>query len=184
MNIIQSPSKNFGERQGNKIDTIVIHCTDGFFPSDLEWLRGTPPSQVSSHYLIAPLGTVYGLVDDSKTAWHAGLVVNPTANLKKVNGVTVNPNLYSIGIEISFKLPGTYQPVQWESLKELVNYLCEKHGILKDRKHILAHKEIRSDKQCPGPINVDQLLMELSPPSQMVDKELFKQKIISYINSL
>lgn len=189
MNIIQSPSKNFGSREGHAIDTIVIHCTDGYFPGDLEWLKGAPGSSVSSHYLIAPLGPVYSLVDDANTAWHAGLIVKPTINLRKDNiGVYVNPNLYSLGIETSFKLPGTYTAEQWVALKELVKFLCAKHNIPIDRKHILAHHEIRSDKVCPASLSVDTLVSELTivtpPPAIMVEKEAFKKQIINYINSL
>lgn len=187
MNIIQSPSLNFGNRQGHKPEVIVIHATDGFFPGDLEWLRGAPGSQVSSHYLIAPEGTVYALVDDFKTAWHAGLVVNPTAPLKMEGLGIVNPNLYTLGIETSLKIPGTIKAEQWAMLKELVRSLCEKHQIPIDRKHIWAHKEIRADKACPGSIDVNKLVQELAaipPPPVAVDKEAIKKQIISLLNQL
>lgn len=181
MNIISAPSKNFESRQGYKPEAVVIHCTDGFFPGDLEWLMGR--GKVSSHYLIAPSGDVYSLVDDSLAAWHSGLVVNPTATLKE----GVNPNLYTLGIEVSLKVPGTINPEQWKALKELVKTLCDKHYILIDRKHIWGHREIRSDKVCPSTaISVDQLVKELTvpPATTPTDKEVLKKKIISYIESL
>ena len=91
MQIIQSPSPNFYSRGGYGPEVIVVHVTDGLFPGDLNWLRN-PKSQVSSHFLIAPDGTVHQLVAEANAAWHAGRVQNPTAPLKK----NVNPNLYCV----------------------------------------------------------------------------------------
>lgn len=189
MNIIQSPSKNFyNGRFGYKPELIVVHCTDGFFPSDLAWLRGASNPSVSSSYYIAPDGTTHQLVDDANGAWHAGRVLNPTAKLLKPG---INPNYYSIGIEVSLKPPATIQPEQRTSLKELIRELAARHGIPIDRDHIIGHKEIFSGKTCPGTINVDQLVADMAvpapvpvPPPVMVDKEVFKKTIINYIQSL
>ena len=194
MQIIQSPSTNFYKgRFGYKPELIVVHCTDGFFPSDLAWLRGSGTSQVSSSYYIAPDSAVHQLVDDANGAWHAGVLANPTAKLLKKNaaGVFINPNWYTLGIEVSLRPPAVSPAAQWQALKELVVHLATKHGIPIDRDHIIGHKEIRATKTCPGTINVDQLVVELSspaplpvPPSNMVDKEEFKLKIIEAIKNL
>ena len=189
MNIIQTPSKNFyNGRFGHKPELIVIHCTDGFFPSDLQWLTVTSNPPVSSSYYVAPAGGIHQLVDDANGAWHAGRVLNPTAKLLKKNtaGVVINPNYYSIGIEVSLKPPAFVQPDQWKALKELIVHLATKHNIPIDRDHIIGHKEIYSAKTCPGTINVDRLVLELqTPPSTgLVDKEEFKNKIINYIKTL
>lgn len=187
MEIIQTPSKNFyNGRFGYKPELIVIHCTDGYFPGDLNWLRGDSNPPVSSSYFISPASGIYQLVDDANGAWHAGRVLNPTAKLLKKNaaGVVINPNYYSLGIEVSLKPPALVTPGQWDSLKKLVRELCARHGIPVDRDHIIGHKEIFSGKTCPGTINVDQLVAELVTPSNMVDKEEFKNKIITYIKSL
>lgn len=196
MNIIQSPSTNFYKgRFGHKPELIVVHCTDGFFPSDLTWLRGASNPPVSSSYYVAPDGATHQLVDDANGAWHAGRVLNPTAKLLKKNttGVVINPNYYTIGIEVSLRPPAIAGAAQWSSLKELIKELCAKHNIPIDRDHIIGHKEIYSGKTCPGTINVDQLVVELAVPAppvpvpvppNMVDKTEFKNKIINYIQSL
>lgn len=190
MNIQQSPSKNFyNGRFGYKPELIVVHCTDGAYPSDLNWLRGASNPPVSSSYYISPSGEVHQLVDDANGAWHAGVVSGPTAKLLKRNtaGVVINPNYYTLGIEVSLRGNEEIRQEQWASLKELVSHLAAKHGIPIDRDHIIGHKEIRNTKTCPGLISVDKLVAELVqplPPSNMVDKEELKNKIINYIKSL
>ncbi len=186
MQILQSPSKNyFKGRSGYKPELIVVHCTDGAFPGDLNWLKGGGTSQVSSHYLVAPSGEVYQLVQDEDVAWHAGVVVEPSARLLKPG---VNPNLYTIGIETSLRPNARMTEAQECALKELVKLVAERHGIPLDRDHVIGHKEIRATKSCPGTISVDKLVMELqSPPdvpSNMVDKETFKRTIINFIKTL
>lgn len=193
MQIIQSPSKNFYVgRKGYKPELIVVHCTDGNAPGDFNWLRGEGGSRVSSSYYISPAGDVHQLVDDANGAWHAGNVLNPTAKLLKKNafGITVNPNYYSLGIEVSLLGSQAIGHKQWASLKELVAHLAGKHGIVIDRDHVIGHKEIYAAKTCPGKIDVDALVRELQaapapvPPPIMVDKEAFKNQIINYIKSL
>ena len=193
MNIIQSPSKNFyNGRFGYRPELIVVHCTDGSYPSDLDWLRGTSNPPVSSSYYVAPDGAVHQLVDDANGAWHAGRVLNPTAGLLKKNaaGEVINPNYYTLGIEVSLRPPAVAGPAQYDALKDLIKYLANKHAISIDRQHIIGHKEIYSGKTCPGTIDVTKLVADLSvapvpvPPSNMVDKEEFKKKIINYIQSL
>lgn len=186
LNIIQSPSKNyFKGRSGHKPELIVVHCTDGAYPGDLNWLKGGGTSQVSSHYLVTPGGEVIQLVKDEDVAWHAGVVVSPSARLLKPG---VNPNLYTIGIETSLRPNARMTEAQECALKELVKLVAERHGIPLDRDHIIGHKEIRASKSCPGTISVDKLVMDLqSPvvtPPQLVDKETFKRTIINFIKSL
>lgn len=185
MQIIQSPSTNhYNGRNGYKPELIVVHITDGYFPGDLNWLRGASQPPVSSSYFIAPDGTAHQLVDDANGAWHAGRILNPTFKLFK--GMNINPNWYTIGIEVSCKPPAVPTPAQMIVLKQLIKELCVKHNIPVDRDHVIGHKEIFSAKTCPGPINMDQLVAEMAvvPPPTMVDKEEFKKKIINYIQSL
>ncbi|MCR4307371.1 MAG: N-acetylmuramoyl-L-alanine amidase, partial [Candidatus Berkelbacteria bacterium] len=137
MNIIQSPSKNFyNGRFGHKPELIVVHITDGYFPGDLNWLRGASNPPVSSSYFIAPDGTAHQLVDDANGAWHAGRILNPTFKLFK--GMNINPNWYTIGIEVSCRPPAVPAVAQMNSLKELIKELCVKHNIPVDRDHIIG----------------------------------------------
>ena len=175
MNIIKSLSPNFYGRQGYKLKLIVVHVTDGYFPSDLAWLRN-PASEVSSHDLIAPNGDVHELVDWQNSAWHAGRVLNPTAKLKKnLWGGYVNPNYYSYGIEVSCKPPAAPTPAQMESLKARIKDRLTLFNLPTDRDHIIGHKEIYSGKTCPDPINIDQLVIEMVTPA--VDRAAIVKQI-------
>jgi N-acetyl-anhydromuramyl-L-alanine amidase AmpD len=170
MNIIKSPSPNFYGRQGYKPELIVVHITDGYFPSDLAWLRNPnpppPAGPVSSHDLIAPNGDVHELVDWQNGAWHAGRVLNPTAKLKKnLWGGYINPNYYSYGIEVSCKPPSVPTPAQIENLKARIKDRLALFGLPTDRDHVIGHKEIYSGKTCPGPIDIDQLVIKMVAPA-------------------
>lgn len=159
---IQSPSPNFGSRRGYKPEFIVIHCTDGYFPSDMEYLQNPTPNSivgpVSAHFVIAPNGDIHQLVDTDLEAWHAGRVDHPTAKLKMVNGAYVNPNYYSIGIETSMPSTSQISAPQHASLMELVEQMGAKYGIPLNRQHVIGHREIYSLKTCPGTIDIDSLL--------------------------
>src|SRR3990167_5664498 len=152
MNITHSPSPNFYDRKGYKPEIIVTHCTDGYWPSDMDWLRN-PASQVSSHFIISPSGEIHQLVAEENVAWHAGRIKNPTAPLKKnALGMLVNPNWYSLGIEVSLKPPALMTPAQEKSWLWLVKeYLSPKWNIPLDRAHNWGHHEIFADKTCPAP---------------------------------
>lgn len=179
MNIIKSPSPNFYSRQGYKPEFIVVHITDGFFPSDLAWLRNPnpPTGPVSSHDLIAPDGTLHELVDWQNGAWHAGRVLNPTAKFLKKNwlGNYINPNLYSYGIEVSCKPPAMPTLAQFESLKQRIKDRLALFGLPVNRDRVVGHHEIYSGKTCPAPIDIDKLVIDLIAPPAVDRAEIVKQ---------
>lgn len=186
MNIIQSPSPNFNSRSGHVPELLVVHCTDGFWPSDMGWLRN-PVSQVSSHYVVSPAGEVHQLVSNDNAAWHGGRVNAPTANLKKnADGTYVNPNKYSIGIEVSLKPPAHMPAAQKNALLELLKMLGTKYNIPLDRAHIIGHKEIYSLKTCPGTIDVNALVAELGTPTPPPanNNAALKAQIIDLVNKI
>jgi len=160
MNFIQNPSPNYGSRDGHAITHIVVHCTDGNFPYDMQYLCDPNPNStvgpVSSHFVVSPLGLVYQLVDTKNTAWHAGRVNNPSVKLP-----AGNPNTYSIGIEVSMVSTNTMGSDQKQALKDLLKLLCDKYSIPVDRQHIIGHREIYSLKTCPGTINLDEIVGRL-----------------------
>lgn len=178
MIITQTPSPNYSKRGGYRPKIIVIHCTDGYFPSDLEWLRNKD-SQVSTHYYISPEGEIYQLVNDHLCAWHAGHIVKPTFKYLKKN---TNVNRYSLGIEISLKMPNEILLVQWNKLKELVEQLCISYNIPIDRNHIIGHREIKSIKVCPGSISVDRLVDEIN--SEKFENNNLYQKLFNSLRKL
>ena len=92
LKIVQSPSPNFNDRDGEGgIRMLVLHYT-GMKTGNAALTRMCDPaSEVSAHYMIEEDGTIFQLVADEKRAWHAGL--------SHWNGIT-DVNSASIGIEI------------------------------------------------------------------------------------
>lgn len=182
MNIIQAPSPNFFGRSGYNSELLVIHCTDGNWDTDKEWLR-TPASQVSAHFVISPDGGVYQLVAVENAAWHAGRVNNPTAKLKKnATGGFINPNFYAIGVEVSLKSTAVMPQLQNDALVQLVKFLTSKYKIPIDRDHIVGHREIYSLKTCPGTIDVEALVQAVTPPHNTNEK--IKAQIIALVKKI
>lgn len=146
-----SPNKSAG-RNGQKPEAIILHVCDGAFEGSLNWLTN-PRSMVSAHFLISKKGEVIQLVDPKDTAWHAGVVKNPTWKLLKKN---LNPNSYTIGIELAgFAYEKPSQAQIWATGR-LVRELAMQYNITIDGDHIIPHRWINGGKTCPGyNINVD-----------------------------
>jgi N-acetyl-anhydromuramyl-L-alanine amidase AmpD len=148
MKIVEKLTGNFAPgRGGLKPKAFVIHVSEGSFEGTLNRCLDKI-SQISYHYLVRADGEIYKLVDPKNTAWHAGLVVKPTWQ-----GLTVgqNPNLTTIGIAFAgwtIKGPTLAQIL---AMRELIVSLAVIHNIPIDKKTIIGHNEIRTDKLCPGP---------------------------------
>lgn len=142
---IQSPNRWVG-RRGYKPEAIVIHITDGSYIGAHAWLLN-PKSQVSAHFLVRDDGYYDQLVKCEDSAWHCGVVVRPTWKLLKKG---VNPNLYTIGIEIAALTTTPMNPAIYKTVARLVSQWATIYQIPLDRDHIIGHREIRADKTCPG----------------------------------
>jgi N-acetylmuramoyl-L-alanine amidase len=153
MNIIQKTTPNFTKgrvRNGvnYKPTKIVIHIMDGTLAGTDSWFA-SPSSQVSAHYGIGVNGQIHQYVQEEDQAWHAGVVIRPTADLIP----SVNPNAYTIGIEHEGR-PLTND--KWtEAMKissaRLIARISEKWGIELNRKNVIGHYEINGNKpNCPA----------------------------------
>jgi N-acetylmuramoyl-L-alanine amidase len=136
----QHPSPN----QDSRVQFLVIHATEIDFAKSLHTLTR---ADVSSHYLVDRDGTIYGLVPESRRAWHAG----PSF----WQGATpLNPS--SIGIEIVSVAPGLaegsesgFPPTQILAVTDLIADIVKRHGIRPDR--IVGHGEVQPDTRSdPG----------------------------------
>ena len=94
LNLVAAPSPNFEERK-DTVQFIIIHATGT--ETVQETLAVLEKRRVSAHYVIDLDGTVYGLVDPDKRAWHAG-VSDWKGYCKKTGFRSVNDA--SIGIEL------------------------------------------------------------------------------------
>ena len=66
----------------------------------------------------------------------------------------VNPNWYTIGIEHEGRADTIWSDTLYNTSARLIDEICRRWAIPCDRDHIIGHREIRSDKTCPG-FNVD-----------------------------
>lgn len=90
--IKEHAAKNFGDRRGNAINSIVLHHTAG--TNSLGWLTDSP-KKVSIHRLITKSGLIYRMVPDNNSANHVGF-----SNLGRYVPQIRSPNLCTLGIEI------------------------------------------------------------------------------------
>lgn len=142
---VSSPNHVKG-RAGHAVQGIVIHKAEGTLAGTLSWFA-VPQSQVSAHYVIGLDGRVVNVVDPDDQAWHSGVVVKPTAIQYKAG---VNPNLYTVGIELEgFAAHGT-PSVQLAALIDLVTDLTLAYKITPSDTTIAYHREYDADKSCPG----------------------------------
>lgn len=147
MQFKQMHTSNFGKgRLTYRPEAIIIHITEGSSESAIKWCHDQK-SKVSYHYIVREDGSIIELVRPENTAWHAGLIKNPSWQKIKKN---INPNLYTIGL--AFAGHSTEGPnfMQFCSMVLLVKKLCTDYKIKVDTENIVGHNEIRSDKTCPS----------------------------------
>jgi len=134
--VIQAPSPNHSSRQGNVIQYLILHNTDGPGEGSLATLRNPDLANPrSSHYMVDRDGTIYQLVDDSLMAWHAG---NKPVNQQ------------SIGIEIvAWKQAKGMTPVQEGAVVALSRYVVDAYDVR--LVNVKPHRAVRiGGTDCPG----------------------------------
>lgn len=155
--LLRLPTPNFrAGRDCGGPRSIVVHTTVGTFEGTAAWFASIE-SGVSSHYLVGLDGRVAQFVDEADTARHAGKVVRPTIDLTGRE----DPNDWTVGIELEdggdpHKVVRTAE--QLGATAELLRGIAWRWEIPLDRQHVFAHREIRSDKTCPGNVDVEALI--------------------------
>jgi N-acetylmuramoyl-L-alanine amidase len=150
------PAPNYHTgRHGFRPEAIVVHIMDGTFEAG-EAACLDPAAQKSAHYGISRTGVVHQYVDENDTAFHAGIVVNPTWNLLKAG---VNPNFYTCGIDHEGKPDDVWPDEQLSASAALILEIAARWAIPLDSDHIVRHDQIRASKSCPGNwLKIDTLL--------------------------
>lgn len=149
-------------RGGHAISMIVIHTQQGSEHGTEAWFAD-PHAHASAHYGISFAGDVSQFVDDADTAWHAG---------------NSHVNHESVGIELEGQTDApNFTPEMMAALTELINELCAKYNIPKDRQHIIGHCEVpdpnhegkfggANNHKDPGPaFPFSELMAALTPAS-------------------
>lgn len=143
-------------RGGHRPEALVIHVMEGTMESTLSWFR-SPASKVSAHYGVSRAGEVVQYVRDEDTAWHAGRVLRPTAEMV-LERPGVNPNLWTIGIEHEGGADQEPTSAQLAASAELMAMLADRWQIPLDLRHVIPHRAIYAAKTCPGRIDVGALV--------------------------
>src|SRR6516162_6853627 len=115
---IGCPAENFrkGRPNGHRPEAVVVHIMDGSFSAgESVFMNGA--TQKSAHYGISRTGEVHQYVDESDTAFHAGIVVRPQWELLKPG---VNPNFYTIGIEHAGRADDVWPDAQLATSASLI----------------------------------------------------------------
>ena len=137
-------SPNFSDRNNKKIKYVIIHYTGmQTLKSCLKKFKERD-SGVSCHWLISIKGVLFKIVDEKKSAWHAG--ISSWGKDKMLNNS-------SIGIELDSRGHGTnykkFSTLQMRTLERLLRIIIYKYSI--DIKNILGHSDIAPTRKLdPG----------------------------------
>lgn len=181
---------------------VVIHFTLGSYNGAVSWLMNpNRPNRSSAHFVIGRKeGEITQLVKVTDIAWHAGVISNPNDRAKRImrknlDGAYVNPNQYTIGIELAAGYDvdedGVVEPTenditewQYQALTELVKSFASNSDtafVLAER-NIIIHGDITDYKEKPEIVRTELLKRLFSAP--IGDKEAIKSQIISLLNQL
>lgn len=154
--------RNFRQgRAGHVVTTLVIHVIDGSqMGCDATFLSNTLSLVRSAHYSVGRTGEIHQYVDEQDTAFHAGNIADPKAPLMKVDGVTVNPNFYTIGIEHEGRADDPWTDEMYLASSELMRNIAARHNLAPlTRQNVWMHREIFAKKSCPGSkCDIDKLI--------------------------
>ncbi|KOU04018.1 MULTISPECIES: N-acetylmuramoyl-L-alanine amidase [Streptomyces] len=121
-----------------RVDRVIIHVAQQLFTPTAGIFRN-PAQKVSAHYVVrSGDGLVAQCVREKDIAWHAG---------------NWDWNTRSIGIEHEgwVDRPEFFTDVMYRRSAVLTADICARHGIPRDREHIVGHHEVPgSDHTDPG----------------------------------
>ena len=201
MNIPFQQSPNYALSNTKKA-VVVLHLTLGAYNGAVSWLsNANRPNRSSAHFVIGRNpGEIIQLVKLTDIAWHAGAVSNPNDRARKVmlknlDGTYINPNQYTIGIELAAGYDvdhdGVVEPSenditewQYEQLTDLVRSFAGSPdtSFVLDPKNIIVHGDITDYKEKPEVVRTE--LLKRLFPAQPQSKEAIKSQIISLLNQL
>ncbi len=122
---VASPNYSAGR---SSYEFVLIHTMQGSYAGTKSWFQN-PSAQVSSHYIVRSSdGQITQMVEHRNTAWHA----------QCYNG-------RSIGIEHEgfVQDPGQwYTDAMYRESAKLTAWIANRHGIPKNRTHIIGHAEV------------------------------------------
>jgi hypothetical protein len=153
-NSVWRPSPNYNSRSGSGVELVVIHSCEGNYGGCVGWLRNTQ-AQASAHYVVKEDGAeIAQLVDENSRAWHVAAAYRPRLNENMLPGRSgQSVNTFSVGIEhAGFASQRSWSEGLLASSVDLVRGITERHGIPRDRYHVVSHGQLQPESRTdPGP---------------------------------
>lgn len=131
----QLPSPNFGSRENAAVSMLVLHYTDTKNCKDALDILCDAKAKVSSHYVVDEDGTLYQLVKESDTAWHAG--VSYWRGNKNVNDISIGIEIVNPGHQFGYH---PFPETQMQAVAELCKGIINRHTILPV--NVVGHSDI------------------------------------------
>ncbi len=123
----QSPNYSAGR---TSYQYVLIHTMQGGYAGCISWFQN-PASQVSSHYQVRSSdGQVTQMVTHGNTAWHAQCYNSKSIGIEH-EGFIASPSQW-------------YTDAMYTESAKLTRWIADRHGIPKDRAHIIGHNEVAS----------------------------------------
>jgi N-acetylmuramoyl-L-alanine amidase len=143
MNIIDTPSPNFNDRQ-LPVSILVLHYTGMQDAASAIERLTDPEAGVSAHYVVNEDGTVLRLVDEGKRAWHAG--ASYWRGISDVNSASIGIEIVNPGHEFGYR---PFPDDQVASVVRLTSEIVKRHDI--PRANVVGHSDVApTRKQDPG----------------------------------
>lgn len=150
---IWTPSPNYNSRGGASVDFVVIHTCEGSYSGCWGWLTNKSAG-VSAHYVVNDRGTeVRQLVDENHRAWH----ISANYSCSNNHGVECwrngrSMNTVSVGIEhAGYASQSSWNTGLLQRSAELTCNITKRHGIVRDRYHIVGHGQLQPwNRSDPG----------------------------------
>jgi N-acetyl-anhydromuramyl-L-alanine amidase AmpD len=145
-------TENYSSRNaGVDVDSVVVHTTEGSLAGTLAWLAD-PVSQVSAHFVIAPNGDLYQMVNSRNKAWHASYYNSRSIGIEMV-GYANQPSTWNHA-----NLATLAQVIAWSAVEfdiPVENPAGNAYSYWSNRFNapgIVAHSQVQPwDKGDPGP---------------------------------
>jgi N-acetylmuramoyl-L-alanine amidase len=135
--------------QDSRAQYLILHFTWGDYESSLKDLTQGP---VSSHYLVRDNPVeIYGLVDESRRAYHAG--DSSWKGQTMLNAASIGIEIVNAGNRLAPQGVAwqEYPKAQVDAVVKLVKWIVARHQIRPD--HILGHSDIAPQRKLdPGPL--------------------------------
>jgi N-acetylmuramoyl-L-alanine amidase len=145
MKIVERPSPNFNERQGEGVPDILLFHYTGMQSCAAAVERLTSAeAKVSAHYTIDEDGTVYAHVPEHKRAWHAG--VSSWRGATDINSRSIGIEIVNPGHEFGYR---PFPDAQIDAVIRLSQGIINRHPI--PARNVIGHSDVAPGrKEDPG----------------------------------